>query len=97
MFHIYVASVCSKCFIYFRLMLQSSVSYFNGMSRESWDKVGCWQPIDGACWGSCRRGELVLGSRGQGELVLILGPVHVEREKRVRGRSGGHDVSCGRA
>jgi hypothetical protein len=41
MFHTYVASVCSKYFICFKLMLHSSVSCysvscFRGMFRESW-------------------------------------------------------------
>jgi hypothetical protein len=76
MFHTYVASLCSKCFICFRRMLYSIVLYFRGMSKESWVMA---QMPGADKWG-------VLGSCRQGELVLILGPARAEREERVRGK-----------
>jgi hypothetical protein len=37
MFHTYISSVYSKCFIYFKRTLHSNVSCFRGMFRESWE------------------------------------------------------------
>jgi hypothetical protein len=102
MFHTHVASVCSECFICFRLMLHLSVScckcfkrYVQGvMGHGPGAKEGAQR--SGGQWigrtvhlGSCRRGVLVL--------IPTLGSRRVERAEGIRGRSSGRRVRymCG--
>ena len=100
MFHTYVASVCSKCFIRFKQMLHSNVSccmcfiLFGELTHAGSDGGTAWAPKNGprraGGWRSWRDG--VGCACGTRRAALNLGGYGV---LRGRGESSGHVGAAG--